>query len=440
MQWPTLLCGAVLLACACGVWAAAGPAGPPAGPVKVQVRRTKAGFRLYRGGKPYYIKGAVYWANPTGRFPLRGLVERGGNSVRCGGRNVPRILDEAARLGVSAVVGVPMAMEAVHKFDYDDAEAVRRQLDRAQAVVRRYRDHPALLMWGIGNELSMAYTNKKVWDAVNDVAEFIHRVDPHHPTMTVIGGGHKLAEAADIRRRCPAIDVLGVNYYKGLGTVPRRLREVGWDKPYCITEWGPSGHWQVPKTKWRAAIEETSTEKARRYLERYQGTMRKDPDRCLGSYVFFWQTKQEQTHTWYGMFLPSGEHTEAVNVMQFVWTGKWPANRAPRIASLRIDGKQPLDSVYLPPQTPHAAQVAADDPEGDSLRFDWQVLPEPTKFGYGGMGERKPKALPGLVRLADAAKVTLTAPAAEGAYRLFVVVRDGKGNAATANIPFFVRP
>ena len=408
------------------------------GAIPVEVRKDRGRFRLYRAGKPHYVRGAVYWANPTGRFPLSGLLARGGNSVRCGGRNVSRILDEAARLDMSVTVGLGMKMEAVHKFDYSDAAAVRKQFERIQATVRKYKDHPAVLMWGIGNELSMFYKNKKVWLAVNEVAEFIHEVDPHHPTMTVIGSGKKLAEAADIRKQCPAIDVLGVNWYAGLETVPKHIRAAGWTKPYCITEWGPSGHWQVPKTTWGSAIEETSTEKARLYRSRYEGTMSKDKNRCLGSYVFFWQAKQEQTHTWYGMFLASGQRAESVNVMQRLWTGTWPANRAPAIASLRLAGRAATDSVCLEPDTPHAAELAVTDPDGDTLRFRWLVLPEPTKFGYGGMGERRPKPVAGLLGDASGAKITMTAPSRKGAYRLFVVVLDGQGNAATANIPFHV--
>ena len=420
-------------------WAAGGGAAAAKGPVKVEVRKEGAGFRLYRGGEPYYIKGAVYWSSPRGRFPLAGIVQRGGNSVRCGA-HIDETLEEAARLGATVTLGLRMKMEAVHGFDYGDANAVAAQFEQVKATVLKCKDHPAVLMWGIGNELSMGYRNKKVWDAVNAVAEFIHKVDPYHPTMTVIGGGHKLEESADILRQAPAVDVLGVNFYKGLETVPARLREVGWPKPYVITEWGPSGHWQVPKTAWRAAVEETSTEKAERYKERYENTMRKDTERCLGSYVFFWQHKQETTHTWYGMFLAGGERTEAVNVMQQLWTGKWPANRASRIDSLTLDGKAATDSVVLDPGTAHEAVLAAADPDGDEMTYQWEFLPEATKLGYGGMGERKPLAVKGLVKSASGGKLAFTAPEAPGPYRLFAVVLDGQGNAATANIPFHVGP
>ena len=57
---------------------------PSAGPVKVEIRRSNGEFRLYRGGQPYYIKGAVYGGDPTGKPPMKDIAARGGNSVRAG--------------------------------------------------------------------------------------------------------------------------------------------------------------------------------------------------------------------------------------------------------------------------------------------------------------------------------------------------------------------
>ena len=411
------------------------------GPVKVEIRKEGDAFRLYRGGEPCHIKGAVYWSHPTGRFPLAGIAKRGGNSVRCGGGNVRRILDEAARLGMTATVGLGMKMEAVHKFDYDDAEAVREQFQAAKAQVFELKDHPALLLWAIGNELSINYTNRNVWDAVNDVARMIHEVDGNHPTLTVIGEGSiRRGDIREIRRRCPDLDLLGINHYKGVETVPAKIRANGWDRPYVVTEWGPSGDWQVARTRWKAAIEETSTEKAQRYLERYQNTVLKDTERCLGSYVFMWTTRRERTHTWYGMFLPTGQRTEAVNVMEYVWSGRWPANRAPRVEPLRIDAKEARENVTVKPGSLHKATVAAKDPDGDTLTLRWEVMPEVPRAGYAGMGERHSRHMPECVKAERPGELTFAAPEKEGAYRVFVFVLDGKGNGATANIPFYVEP
>ena len=149
-----------------------------AAPVKVEIRKENGEFRLYRGGRPYYVKGAVYGGDPNGKFPLRDLAARGANSVRSRGS---RVLDEAQRLGMSVLVNVPMRMESVHKFDYSNEQAVREQFEQAKKLVLEFKDHPAVLMWAIGNELSVGYKNKKVWNAVNDVARMIHEVDPNHP-------------------------------------------------------------------------------------------------------------------------------------------------------------------------------------------------------------------------------------------------------------------
>jgi hypothetical protein len=412
---------------------------PAAGPVKVEIRRSDGDFRLYRGGRPYFIKGAVYGGDPTGKLPLKDIAARGGNSVRSGG-NV-RILDEAQRLGMTVTVGLPVKMESVYKFDYSDPQAVRGQFEQVKARVLALKDHPAVLMWGIGNELSVGYKNHKVWDAVNDVARMIHEVDPNHPAMTVIGDGSlQSGDLREIRTRCPDLDLLGINYYKDVESVPGRVRAEGWNKPYVLTEWGPSGDWQTLRTKWGAAIEETSSEKAARFVQRYQNAILKDAGRCLGSYAFIWQWRHERTHTWYGMFLESGERTETVGALEYLWSGRRSVNRAPSVGLLRIDGKEASDNVYLKPGSPHTAAIEATDPEGDSLAFAWEIMPEVARAGYAGMGERRSRPMPELMVKADAGKLAFLAPRAGGAYRVFVFVRDGQGNAATANIPFYVRP
>ncbi len=405
------------------------------GPIKVEIRKENGHFALYRDGRPFFIKGAVYAGNSTSA--LEDLAARGANSVRSGNN---RIIDEAQRLGMTALVNLPMRMESVHKFDYSDEQAVREQFERIKKRVMELKDHPAVLMWAIGNELSVRYTNRKVWDAVNQVARMIHEVDPNHPAMTIIGDGSiNSGDLKEIMQRCPDLDLLGINYYKGIETVPAKIRANGWERPYVITEWGPSGDWQTPRTEWKASIEETSTEKAERYLERYRDPILKDSDRCLGSYVFIWQWRHERTHTWYGMFLESGERTEAVNVMQYVWTGRWPENRAPRVADLRIDGAAAADNVYLKPGSEHTAALKTSDPDGDALAFRWEVVAEVARAGYAGMGEQRSKPMPELILKAGDGQLSFRAPEQEGAYRVFVFVTDGKGNGATANIPFFVR-
>ena len=410
----------------------------PAGPVKVEIRKENGSFRLYRGGQPYFIKGAVYGGDPNGQFPLKELKARGANSIRSGGT---QILDEAQRLGMTELFNLPMGMELANKFNYSDPVAVRQQFEEMKKLVMEFKDHPAVLMWAIGNELEVGYKDRNVWNAVNDVAKMIHEVDPNHPALTVVGDDWvDYGNIQEIERRAPDLDLLGVNDYHDMGKVPAHIRAYYWNKPYVMTEWGPSGDWAVPRTEWKAAMEETSTEKAQLILENYRNVMVKDAERCLGSYVFIWLWRFERTHTWYGMFLESGERTEAVNVMQYVWTGHWPANRAPRIEELAIDGKLAADNIYLKPGDRHTATLKVRDPEGDPVTLRWEIVPEIARAGYAGMGEKRTNPMPELIQKTGEREIVFTAPQQQGAYRVFVFALDGQGNAATANVPFFVRP
>ncbi|HEX8504239.1 MAG TPA: hypothetical protein VF630_02640 [Hymenobacter sp.] len=167
--------------------------------------------------------------------------------------------------------------------------------------------------------------------------------------------------------------------------------------------------------------------------------MAQDKTQCLGTYVFLWGQKQERTPTWYGIFTEDGQESEVVDVMQYLWSGKWPKNRAPHLASLRLNGKLARDTVYVAAGQRYPAVAAVTDPDNDPVTYRWELLPESTDLKSGGDRESRPAAIPGLVANESAGKAALQAPAQAGAYRLFVYASDGQGNVATGNIPFYVK-
>ncbi|MCJ8167288.1 hypothetical protein MKJ04_20780 [Pontibacter sp. E15-1] len=404
----------------------------PSEPVQVEVRQQNGQYTLYRGGEPYYIKGA------GGSRYLSQLAAYGGNSIRTWSTdNAQEVLDEAYRNGLTVTLGLEVGRER-HGFDYDDPEAVTQQLTELRKEVLKYKDHPALLIWGIGNELNLSYTNPLVWNAVNDIAAMIHEVDPNHPTSTMLAGINKL-EMEYIKESVPALDILAVNAYGGLPEVPQRVREFGWTGPYMITEWGPTGHWESPQTPWGAAVEETSSEKAAVYKSRYEASMGQDKAQCIGSYVFLWGQKQERTPTWYGLFTEDGKESEVVDMMQYLWTGNWPQNRAPHLASFVLDGKKATDNIYLQPGKDYKVKADVSDPDKDQLTYRYELLPESTDLKEGGDRENRPQPIPNRVHDTGSGKADLNVPAQEGAYRLFIYATDGNDNVATANIPFFVK-
>ncbi|HYG40612.1 MAG TPA: glycoside hydrolase family 2 TIM barrel-domain containing protein [Cytophagales bacterium] len=400
-------------------------------PIKVEVVSRDGKFELLRGGKSYFINGAG-----GGKY-LDQLVASGGNSIRTwGSKNGHEILDEAHKRGLTVTMGLNVARER-HGFDYNDSEAVAKQLQELKDEVMKYKDHPALLMWGIGNELNLQYTNTKVWDAVNDIARMIHENDPNHPASTMLAGLKK-KEVDLIKSMAPEIDVLAINAYGELVEIPKAIREYGWNGPYMITEWGPTGHWECPLTEWGAPIEETSSEKAEVYKLRYTATIGQDKEKCLGSYVFLWGQKQERTPTWYGMFTESGQETEVIDVMQELWSGKGPENKTPKVEYMKLDGKKATQSIYLVPNKTYKALASIYDSDKDNVKFRWELLPESTDLSVGGDHESRPRSISDAIAGKDN-EIVITAPQKEGAYRLIMYATDGNNNVATANIPFYVK-
>ena len=223
-----------------------------ASPVKATLAQTDDGYTILRNGEPYFIKGA------GGRTRLALLAKSGANSLRTWGTdNAKAILDEAHKHGLTVMLGLRLGHER-HGFDYSDKDAVAKQKAEVRKQVLKYKDHPALLAWGIGNEVDLFYTNKDVWFAVQDIAAMIKKLDPNHLITTVTAGIDK-KKLELVLTRVPDIDYLSINIYGGLESLPQDLMDMGYDGPYVVTEWGPTGHWQVERTDWDVPIEQTST-------------------------------------------------------------------------------------------------------------------------------------------------------------------------------------
>ncbi|MGK2927143.1 MAG: glycoside hydrolase family 2 TIM barrel-domain containing protein, partial [Lysobacterales bacterium] len=365
------------------VVACAGEPAPATGSaVPVEIVEIDGTYRLLRGGEPYEIKGAgIEYGN------VEALVAHGGNSLRTWRTDTDRatgqqVLDRAAALGVTVLMTIEIGRER-HGFDYDDEQAVAAQLEYARGEVLKYRDHPALLAWSIGNEANLSFKNPKVFDAINAIAKMIHELDPHHPVTTALAGfDARLAEL--IRTRAPDLDFVSIQMYGDIVNLPRYLDEARWEEPYFVTEWGATGHWEVAKTRWGAPIEQNSSEKAASYLRAYETAIAADPARAMGSYVFLWGQKQERTPTWYGMFLADGSETEVIDVMHYIWNGAWPANRSPRVEGLLLDGRTANQDIALDAGVRYAASVIAEDPDGDPLDYRWAVMRESEATQEGG--------------------------------------------------------
>ena len=398
---------------------------------KTELVKTEEGFKLLRDGGYYYVNGA------GGNTHLKELAEIGGNSIRTWATgNGLAVLDSAHKHGLSVCMGLWVNHER-HGFDYNDEYAVKAQLKGFEDAIIKMRDHPALLMWAVGNEVDLFYSNFRVWNAVEDIAAMIKRLDPNHPTMTVTAG-IDVAEVAMIKEFCPSIDILGVNTYGGIGPLADQVRKYGWEKPYLVTEWGPHGHWESPKVSWGESVEANSSQKAKMRKESYRHII-KDAQQCLGSYAFLWGHKQEQTPTWYGIFTEDGKGTESVDVLNSYWAKSPNKNKAPLLNSFLLNNKTKYESVRVGKRKECVFAINVTDYETDSLTFVYELMQESTDKKAGGDFEVKMDALDYKIIDQSIDFIKIKAPSRAGAYRFYVYVSDNNNNVATANIPFYVK-
>jgi hypothetical protein len=397
----------------------------------VSIARRGERFVLLRGKEPYYIKGI------GGHRRLELAAASGANSLRTWSAEAAtdELLQRAHGLGMTVTIGFRMSQRPE---DYGREAYKARLRQEVRQVVKRRRDHPAVLLWAIGNEIDHGADTPQAWRFVDELAAIIAEMDPDHPIMTVIAGANRgvIDRVAEL---APGVQTLGINAYRSIEGVPAEVRRSRFEGPYIVTEWGPDGHWEVPRTKWDRPIEQSAEVKARLCRDRY-ALIERDRERCLGSYVFLWGQKQERTPTWYGMFLErrpelglDGEALPTVDAMVASWRGSPPKNRCPVIERLRVAGKSAGRGIELPSRSRVEAVCAARDPDGDRIRIIWEMLEEPTELGTVGSFEPRPPGVRGAV-LGSGPRVRIGLPR-PGAYRLFVYVLDGRGKATTANVP-----
>ena len=436
------LCVALLLG-SCAFSAPGDQNTAPGSRVQV-VTQSDGSFALLRNGEPYHVKGAGTGSGQgLGGGSLKLLAASGGNSIRTWGISQLEevvdgkpLLDRAHELGISVMAGF-WVQHVRHGFDYSDPASIETQRARLRDAVLKYRDHPALLAWGLGNEMEAFEPNVEneiIWRELNHLAGIIKDLDPNHPVMTVLAGASP-SIIAGIQEHYPNLDILGVNAYSSAPTVGQNLPGLGWHGPYMLTEFGVTGTWESTTTNWDAPVEPDPSTKAAETYTAYTMDRDNNAGRSLGSYVFFWGHKQEATSTWFGMFLPSGEKLPRVDAMAYAWMGEWPDNRAPKLNSLDT----PIAFKTIKAGNKSFAEVDCIDREGDELRYVWDVRAESSDRREGGDAEAAPPSFADVIYKGQGTpRIEFKVPSRPGGYRVFVTAYDGQGGAVAHNLPFYV--
>ncbi|RYE73098.1 MAG: hypothetical protein EOO81_01550, partial [Oxalobacteraceae bacterium] len=110
----------------------------------------------------------------------------GGNTLRTWDTlNLKNILDEAHENDVAVIAGLDLPVSGDLRF-YNHPDQVNVQLKAYRELVNRYKSHPALLMWCLGNEVDFPYKPvfRHFYTAYNNLLHMIHEEDPDHPVTT----------------------------------------------------------------------------------------------------------------------------------------------------------------------------------------------------------------------------------------------------------------
>ncbi len=393
-------------------------------------------WQIMRNGEPFFIKGASSGYGTEVEFKT--MKQYGGNSLRLYdlSSSTKLSLDMASKYGITVMQGIWFLPE--EWFDYSDDKAKSAKLEEVRSKVKLYRNHPALLAWGIGNEVVGENSSDEMFRFMNDVSVMIHQEDTNHITSIVTAGiTTKLANK--IATLIPDLDFVGVNYYAGIPAIYPQIQASQLKKPYVVTEWGVNGEWEVGKTQWGCPIEERSRQKAIVFRDRYNSYISAYEGYCIGSYAFLWGDIQDWGPTWFSLFY-NGNAVEQVDELTKSWTGSYPANRAPSILSSKLNGSNNKYNTIITNSDENTYVQQISDNEGDLMTVEYIVQPYNSTEGLISDNSHTMEYIPEITydETTTSCKLKFNDLQDEKTYKLYVILKDSKGRTATEVFPFKV--
>lgn len=381
-----------------------------------------------RNGEPFYIKGAA------GSGFLEELKTAGGNTFRVYDTvGLEPILDKALELDLAVVVDIPLDR---YRKDFEYTRGYTEQMkNKIVQTVKRYKDHPALLYWNLGNEIKypVYYERTSFFDHFNTLLDAVKATDPHHPVSTTFAGTNR-GRINNVNIRSPQLDFLSFQTFGGLHELEDRLDDflLLWNGPYVVSEWGINGPWETQYTSWKAPIEPTSTKKAEQVLERSGFDVLHNKN-SLGNIFFYWGNKHERTSSWFSTFSETGEKYETFYSLRKYWGSDSLDYEGPRLRYALLENTgAPGDIILSPGQKVQAKVLFEQKPRGNAS-FHWEVKKE----AWADEME-KPEPIEQQFTELKSSNAIFRTPLEEGPYRLFYSISDERGNIATTNIPFYI--
>lgn len=415
-----------------------------AGPTsRVEVVGSPGDHTLLVNGKPFYVQGVSFSLNEDPlrydedltparlRFHFHRIRQMGANTIRRYHDNpdTALILDEAWRANLMVLLGIWLDHDVDYAHDVKRLDVYRRQV---REWVIRNRRHPALLMWVLGNEtwglLKKEFRNpEELWPRraayyrfVDELAQLIKSLDPHHPVMSVDEHAPDLFEAyptgylgietslAMFRDLTRAVDVFGVNSYfpQDISILQMLVRRARIGRPYLVAEFGPPAYWGVHKVEDDVGqpVEPTDLEKALSYSAHWEYYVQAHRGWNLGGNAFVWRDKHEGSYTWFGLTDSRDRLKPTYWSLREAWTGQRPPPGRPVVVGLEINKRwmRPEESFVVRTRLLPALNPA-------HYRYTYLVAPATMTHVEAQF-------------TTDLAEVSLLAPGVPGVYRVYVYV------------------
>jgi hypothetical protein len=395
-------------------------------PLSVRIQKETTGWVMRVDGKPFYIKGVGCNDAQSDGVDYLGLVaETGANTVRIYGDATEEYLDLAARHGLKVNVGFwTNAIRKNWKESYRDPTHTANLKEKALAYVRRFKNHPAVLTWTMGNETFIFSEKEEEREAygyfLEDLVQAIHKEDPNHP---VIYSSSYTRCLPYLKRLVPSIDIVGVNVTGGAGSAIAWAEKNEFDRPVIVTEFAPLGAWEMRHDPNDMPYDPFDHMKADTYLSSWR-QMQDNQRSCIGGFAFVMGAfRNQDSLTWYNMNY-GGLKRAGFWTVREIYTGQKPTNRPPKITGFLVT---PVSGLRRKTWT--SVRVDARDADHDPLQIDYMI----TNIANDPLIVEKPIFYPTAVASDELGMASVQVPNKKGIFRIYTTVKDGQGNIAIAN-------
>jgi beta-galactosidase len=224
------------------------------------------GFRWYRfdpqqgfflNGSHLKLRGAnrmddypgLGWALPASRQvkDIQLVKEIGANFLRLAHYpQHPAVLETCDRIGLLVWQEIPFDGEGEQLAPYAGARGFAENAKQMlREMIRRDRNHPAVILWSVGNE-NLNGSSREEWEAVSqlerELADLARSEDPARPTALAMDQ----FDRADLVGLYDAVDVVGLNIYRGwyggeiedVGGILDEVHRKHPSKPLIVSEYG----------------------------------------------------------------------------------------------------------------------------------------------------------------------------------------------------------